>query len=88
MSSLSARQLGSLALLHFGSLIGSLQLDSVTYLVAATGVVVVMVAELVLIAVLPGIMQSSAQRGKRISASPSGDVLINTCLMKKNGHHP
>ena len=68
MNSLSARQLGSLAPLHFGSLIGSLH---VAYLLATTGVVVVMVVELVLIAVLPGIGQSSAQRGKRISASPS-----------------
>ena len=74
MSILSARQLGSLAPSHFGSIIGSLQLDSVANLVTATGVVVVVLVELVLIAVLPGIMQSSAQRGKRISASPSGDV--------------
>jgi len=48
MGSLLALQLGSLAALHVGSLIGSLQLGSVTYLVAAMGVVVVIVVELVL----------------------------------------
>jgi hypothetical protein len=45
-----------------------------TTLVAATGTIVVMVEELVLFAVLPGMMPSSAQRGKRIGASPSGDI--------------
>ena len=48
MGSLSALQLGSLTALHVGSLIGSLQLANVAYLVAATGVVAVMVVELVL----------------------------------------
>jgi hypothetical protein len=74
MSSLSARQLGSLAPLHISSLIGNLQLDNVAYSVVATEVVVVMMVELVLIAVLPGIMPSNAQSDKRISASPSWDV--------------
>jgi NADPH-dependent curcumin reductase CurA len=46
------------------SLIGSLQLDNDAYLVAAaTGVVGVMVVALVLIALLHGIMQISAQGG-------------------------
>jgi len=60
----AARQIGSSFIaLHFGSLIGSLHLDIVTYLEAATGVYVVMVVALVLIAVLPGIMSISAQTG-------------------------
>jgi hypothetical protein len=46
MGSLPTLQLDSLATLHFGSLIGSLQLSSVAYLVAAMGVVAVMVVEI------------------------------------------
>ncbi len=43
-------------------------------LVAATGVVLVMVVALVLFAVLPGIRPRCAQKGKRNIDSPFGDV--------------